>query len=280
MVWPAIIGAGATLLGGALAARSQKKIQSKQAETQREFAQDGIQWKVEDAKRAGIHPLYALGASTVSYAPSYVSGGDMGRAVSTAGQDISRAVSAALDKEGRETKKIGVSIAREELKSKVLDNQMKASQLAKMSQVGPAFPTATGQQPIIKGQGDGYPVSNVGSDVKPEPLRPVASAPGQPAKETGAVSDFTYVRTSSGGLSIVPSKDVKERIEDQIIPEMFWAFRNKLMPLMGMNIPPAPSTKRFPLPAGWYWKWNPFANEFRPVQKGSKIDKWFGKGGK
>lgn len=37
--------------------------------TQREFAQNGIQWKVEDAKKAGIHPLYALGASTAS--PSF-----------------------------------------------------------------------------------------------------------------------------------------------------------------------------------------------------------------
>lgn len=32
----------------------------------KEFAQNSIQWRVEDAKQAGIHPLYAMGASTSS----------------------------------------------------------------------------------------------------------------------------------------------------------------------------------------------------------------------
>jgi hypothetical protein len=36
---------------------------------QYDFAQKGIQWKVKDAKKAGIHPLYAMGASTQS--PSF-----------------------------------------------------------------------------------------------------------------------------------------------------------------------------------------------------------------
>lgn len=36
--------------------------------------QKGIQWRVEDAKRAGIHPLYALGASTSSPVYTYEGG--------------------------------------------------------------------------------------------------------------------------------------------------------------------------------------------------------------
>lgn len=39
-------------------------------EQQKEFAQHGIRWKVEDAKAAGLHPLHAIGASTASYSPS------------------------------------------------------------------------------------------------------------------------------------------------------------------------------------------------------------------
>lgn len=37
---------------------------------QREFAQMGIRWKVDDAKAAGLHPLYALGGSGAAYAPA------------------------------------------------------------------------------------------------------------------------------------------------------------------------------------------------------------------
>lgn len=36
---------------------------------QKEFAKHGIQWKVEDAKNAGLHPLVALGANTLGYQP-------------------------------------------------------------------------------------------------------------------------------------------------------------------------------------------------------------------
>lgn len=36
---------------------------------QKEFAQNGIRWKVEDANRAGIHPLAALGAMPASFTP-------------------------------------------------------------------------------------------------------------------------------------------------------------------------------------------------------------------
>lgn len=39
------------------------------ANLQREFAQNSIQWKVQDAIKAGIHPLAALGASGYSASP-------------------------------------------------------------------------------------------------------------------------------------------------------------------------------------------------------------------
>lgn len=78
---------------------------------QREFAQMGIRWKVEDAKAAGLHPLYAIGGSGAAFAPSptLVHGsppevrptlrdasppsGYLG----SMGQDIGRALAATLD---------------------------------------------------------------------------------------------------------------------------------------------------------------------------------------
>lgn len=89
----------------------QDRVAANNIALQKEFAQQGIKWKVEDAKSAGIHPLYALGASTHSFSPVSVGGaaypGDPGvvqstpaidtgmpNALANAGQDIGRAVSA------------------------------------------------------------------------------------------------------------------------------------------------------------------------------------------
>lgn len=52
--------------------KMQKKnlaLMQKQIDYQKEYAQNGIQWRVADAKKAGLHPLYALGANTPTYTP-------------------------------------------------------------------------------------------------------------------------------------------------------------------------------------------------------------------
>lgn len=38
---------------------------------QKEFAQHGIRWKVEDAKQAGLHPLFGAGLTGASFSPSF-----------------------------------------------------------------------------------------------------------------------------------------------------------------------------------------------------------------
>lgn len=97
----AILGAagaiGSQLLANS-AAKSQQNMQLK-------FAQKGIQWRVADANKAGVHPLYALGANTTSYSPVSVGTPDLGAMgqgigdaidrVSTGGE---RAGSAALER--------------------------------------------------------------------------------------------------------------------------------------------------------------------------------------
>lgn len=80
-MWPAIIGAAASIGSALLNKNSADNSSKKNAELQREFAQNSISWRVQDAKNAGIHPLYALGASTVSAQPSYIgSNYDFGQA--------------------------------------------------------------------------------------------------------------------------------------------------------------------------------------------------------
>lgn len=98
------------LLGAAVAQSSSKRANAANMEIarqnmalQREFAQHGVRWKVEDAKQAGIHPLYALGASTTSFSPvnAFQEASDVGHNLSNAGQSLSRAVDSTATKRER-----------------------------------------------------------------------------------------------------------------------------------------------------------------------------------
>lgn len=97
-----LIGAGASLIGGLInrdsarrSANQTRDMALQQMQLQKDFAKSGIRWRVEDARKAGIHPLYALGANTTSYTPQSVSFGadtSLGNAFAQAGQDIGRAI--------------------------------------------------------------------------------------------------------------------------------------------------------------------------------------------
>lgn len=95
MLMPGIgtaVGAGLGLLGGFLSSESNSKSVEKQIAAQKEAAQHGIQWRVADAKAAGIHPLYAMGAPTVSMG-AQIMPDQIGPALAQAGQDIGKTIS-------------------------------------------------------------------------------------------------------------------------------------------------------------------------------------------
>lgn len=200
---PALISAGASLLGGLLNKNSADKANEtaqanalRQEALQREFAQNGIKWKVEDAKQAGIHPIYALGANTVSYSPTTAGSTadtSLGSAIASSGQDISRAMQATRNSEERQTA-FDKSVQALSLQKMGLENELLSSQIAKMrGQIGPPMPALTDKSPTA---GLTFP------EDKPE-KRPVLGANGmkwetQPGtanaddyeKRYGEISDF------------------------------------------------------------------------------------------
>lgn len=247
-----IISAGASLLGGILANKSQKDANDANAELQREFAQNGIRWKVADAEAAGIHPLYALGAQTSPASPSYA--GSNFSFMNDMGQDIGRAVDAKRTQPERAKARIdALAIERGEL-----ENQLLRSQISRINQPGhpPALPT--GNSGLIDEQ----------------PLQPIFREPGVPEKEVGSIPDYGYVRTKNG-YALVPSQDVKNRIEDQIIPELMWAWRNQILPgVSPWHSPTPPDPVRYPLPKGAAkWEWDGL--EFRPADKNGRLLKGY-----
>lgn len=157
-----IIGAGASLLGGLINKSSaddnravQLQIAAQNAAAQREFAQNGIRWKVDDARAAGVHPVFALGASTNSFSPVTVgdtSSSAMGDAVAQAGQNIGRAAQAAMTMDERKTANTLTAL---QLEKAGLENDMLRTQIGALrsAQTGPAMPTL-GKPGALAGQGD------------------------------------------------------------------------------------------------------------------------------
>ncbi len=68
-----VLNLGSNLLTNEINRKSQSKINSQNLAAQKEFAQNSIQWRVNDAKAAGLHPLAALGSNGTTYTPSAVS---------------------------------------------------------------------------------------------------------------------------------------------------------------------------------------------------------------
>lgn len=156
-----LISAGARIWGGIedrKAAEKAQQLQLLQAERnealQREFAQNGIRWKVEDANRAGIHPLFALGANTIAGNP--VALGDVARpsmadTMGEAGQDISRAINATRTSKER-TSAVEKTATSLQLKNFELKNELLAAQVAKLkASTNPPMPTGNDKS-IIDGQ--------------------------------------------------------------------------------------------------------------------------------
>lgn len=155
---PALIAAGSSLIGGLMGnARAEKN-----DAMQREFAQSGIQWKVEDAKKAGIHPLAALGAQTVSYQPQQI-GTDLSTGVAQMGQDISRAVDATRTTTGR-AGAVAKTIEDLNLTKMGLENELLATQIAKLRQAGhpPPMPGPGDDISLIAGQPSAISIDDFG----------------------------------------------------------------------------------------------------------------------
>lgn len=150
MIGP-LLSAGASLIGGLMTSSAQKDANRQQAEMarqniamQKDFAQKGIQWKVQDARNAGIHPLYALGAQTHSFSPISVGTTPVtgvGAGIAAAGQDLSRAFAASASPSQRATA-YEQAVQALSVERGQLENTLLKAQIAKLSsdQLPPPLP--------------------------------------------------------------------------------------------------------------------------------------------
>lgn len=276
----ALIGAGTSLLGGLLGNKSAKKAQKAQIKAsqqqaalakqasdeanatqlriaaenvqhQKDFAQQGIQWKVKDSLAAGIHPLFGLGAATTSFAPVSVGSstpsyyGDpsrtadmsMANAVSNMGQDIGRAVDA--------TQTIAQkAMTAFQLERAKLENDLLRVNINKsVASSNPPFPGPSNSY-LMDGQGATQGLINEQAQDR------VVTNPGAPGNEPGSINELGWVKTKNGYAPVF-SKDMADRMDENWPASIGFAMRNYVAPLWGGGSKPPASP-----PKGTEWSWN------------------------
>lgn len=191
-----------------------RELQVQEAEKNRamqlDFAKSGIQWRVDDARAAGIHPIYALGGSGASYSPSAVSVGNvslgsgpsygvpsqsvptvepslaMGNAFASFGQDIGRAINATRTALGRD-EAFETSMRMAQLTKVGLENDLLASQIAKLkASQNPPMPVGVPEASKFEER----PLLTLGMDGKPYKTDPRIANAEDFEKRYGEISDW------------------------------------------------------------------------------------------
>lgn len=202
-------------------------------ERQKEFAQMGIQWRTEDAKKAGLHPVFALGGGGAAFSPSVaVAGGGSYDAPSfgAMGQDVSRAAKATMTPEQRALHDMQVALLQSQINRNNADaNLSDARALAEAGQQGPGMPVTDPNLYAIPGQNPGGARPGSGANVvKLDPSEAESYATGRP-DVAAARNPFMAEFVGPGGIVRLPSKRATEALEsvsESLIQQYLWLRLN------------------------------------------------------
>lgn len=242
MLGGSAISAAGSLLGGAIGSKTSNWPNfwaDKNFRFQKNYARNGITWRVNDAKQAGIHPLAALGAASPGFSPVSGSGEfpnlAMGDAVQNMGQDIGRAVRGMANAEERE---LGLKLAREQVKQAEIETAMAQYQLNNQitggnSQPNPPHPyVGPWANPLSESLGttDHSRMSVI------QPERLSSPSPKKLDQESGSHPSVKW-QNQGDGLYPVMSNSYKQSSEDSFIQEAPWYYENFIKPITGTGGP-------------------------------------------
>lgn len=257
-IWGAVAKAAVDIGGKLFDAKENRSNLASQLNLSRDSMQHGIRWRVNDAKRAGIHPLYALGAQGPSFSPISVGSSTLGQGVADSlnelGQDISRATNTQLTGEQRQQQVLGkLQVERAEL-----ENDLLRSQIAKINsaQLNPPAPTPNG---VFEG-------GIADSAVEIVPRQQTATPPFNPAQEAGVSPSHSFLRNPDMSVSTVRSMDAKERLEEDLFGSVQYALRNNILPMLTGRSDNVPDASLLPKGAIG-WKFNRWMNSWEPVYR-------------
>lgn len=222
MVAPAVIAAGVQAVSGLAGGLLGANAAAKNAKFQQDLAKKGIRWKVEDAKAAGIHPLYALGAPTFSPGPIDTGGGALGASVANMGQDIGRAIDSTRTEgertDARNTAYLALQLENQKLQNDSLRMDV-ASKVARLA-TNPAMP---GTPTALPGQGNGKFIMGDNTpwsvDSRPTPAQNWENQYGEPGDWIG------------GGLNMI--NDAKRNLDSWFASQFGAAINNYTPDVVG-----------------------------------------------
>lgn len=269
-------------MAGALLGQNGAKEQNKQNQAfaqqqwqqnynaQKEFAQNGLRWKVEDAKKAGLHPLAALGFNGASYSPvntqSYFENeqAGLGNALSNMGQDISRAVGAKQTARERAVADLqnqqlfDLDVRQKEADIALTQAKTSAVVSANQQQV-PAMPSGMDDGQLIMGQA-GSSIFNTGRTE--EDIVKVPSSYGSGVVQAGVQPMYTLYG-SNDKVHVYPNKDLMDYIsEGRESKAYFYTAIADDFANGRISLPPAKP--------GFKWQFQPLSLTFRQVPVKSK----------
>lgn len=231
--------------GGGSNRKDASRAAKESADLQRYLWKNQIPDLVEGAKSAGLHPLVGAGVNPAS-GPTVGVVGDTGPTamdrMEQLGQGVGRAAQALQSNEQRMFNEASQALILEKMK---LENDLLRSQNTVIHRASnPPMPSTSSAL------------------VEKNPFQQTMYNPNGSHAEPASVSDVGYVRTGSGGLAKVPSKEAKERIEDMILPELEWFMRNRINPFSAGRSSP---NGVIPPPKGYDgWRWNYWSQEYVP----------------
>lgn len=308
MAWAAAAGAGASLAGSVLsfiggnnaneqAARNmqmqvdlQRELATRSEYLQQLFASNQLQWRAQDARNAGIHPVFAMGAQPImaqgysgSVTPSQPINAMEGFA--QMGQDLGRAAIAVMDHEERKQalslnkERLALDVVRQasEIDRTNAEAEYFRSQSARLrGQVGPPFPSLGGTSPGGARSGDAV-TSRFGT-YETDPLKVTTANPLTPtvgAGPAGPTVQFNW--STSGALQPFPAQGLK--IEDEflaplmtrwlmteVVPSNLGLARGELIEAVKQHM-----KAKYPTSVGFEWShlrqgWMPLFKGDRPAR--------------
>lgn len=261
-------GAIGGLFGGGGGKGSAADLLGRQMDRQEIWNKHQVQWRVEDAKKAGVHPLYALGAQiSTPQVPSVVgdTGPSFGDRLSSAGQDIGRAAEALLGGKQRMLARMdALALERGEL-----ENDLLRSQIARLNAPGhpPGLPDPddwTNQlgpvnrpyPPSAAVEVHQLPAAQATGLVENKPSEQFRPEPGRLGAQASANPEVRWQRNELGGIDRMPGE--AWQLDDVgSVGTMGFHFRNTLIPALPFGqrfLPPPPKRFERPGQTGWLYK--------------------------
>lgn len=203
-----------SLLGSGIEAWSNQKANEENIKMQKEFAQNGIQWKVQDAEKAGIHPAVALGAQTYQATPSSV-GVSSGKGVSDAFKHFGSAINSYVD-DKEEERNLQLESARLDIEAKKLEIQkMKKGSNDDLGSLNP-----NNYVPSLSNL-------SASNDVKDDKSSPAGSNTGSMyGVDSKTFNDITIDKNRDGTFSLNYGEKRQDLYSEGFLEKMGWFFRN------------------------------------------------------